>query len=912
MDTIINLIIDIIFIFTTTNIVYCLLNKDKRKRINIIIFQTAWIILNIMLGLILSKLDVEIYTILLFFYEVICFIIIINTFIENKKRINWRFVTDKKEKLIILFSLIIGIIYLLVFAITNFRYIFPCSEYGTIGNLFFNADIHRGVLDLSNFTGLITYIHPLYRFINLPITLILSLLDTLLSALEINAVNIYIINGYIITIVQIFLNSLSVLILYKILKKSKIHKSLCFIGSTLFIFSSTFMLLSILPETYAVTMFSLLLMIYLYINNKKSWIAVAPVTVGLNLMMILPVGVIILDILSRKIKKISFSKKQKILFLIVALLLIIISVPICKYFYKYIYRWSDNTNIVESIKGSLNKFLIPFLLGTNFVNINPFFVQQDTANIGAIILFGIILINAIMGYIINARKSFLVNLCITQLIVGFVLHVIVGYGLNNGILYAPLYTWAFIILAINGFQYIYNKNKVITPIIITIVFLIGIYNIIWFIDLRNNIAKQSFTIPYKQNSVQIDLKYENNEIESFRRSNTSIIQLSTGKEVLTDIDVQYVNNKNSITGILNNGKWFKIFTDGNKLLLNLSGNIKEITKEKFFIFGMGLREKYLLVKDNSYYKLIRYSDKSEILKNIIVEDIDYENYIVYAKDIKGEKIKIYENENGIYINEQTLDDSVKINIPSFEGYNHKKQLKILLNEVMVNITKEGPKPNFIAYDGVWYRDSAIVAMVLEKTDNLQQIEKWIESIDSIYDMQNGIEEADNLGQVLFLMSLIDNKNNDLINRIIEEAESLKNEEGYIDEITDGEYHPVYQTKWLIYGLKKLNLDYKKWNIPDINDSYEALMWFDKNENKNINIKNTNRWIYIMFAYLHYNNETIEMLNTNYPMSLEYRPSKANFENLRIINNDFADSKIVVPHSWGAAEMFLYLLDLDRK
>ena len=274
---------------------------------------------------------------------------------------------------------------------------------------------------------------------------------------------------------------------------------------------------------------------------------------------------------------------------------------------------------------------------------------------------------------------------------------------------------------------------------------------------------------------------------------------------------------------------------------------------------------------------------------------------------------INENENGIYMSingkGKILDGSIKINIPSFEGYKYKKQLRILLNEIMVNITKNGPKPNFIAYENSWYRDSSIVAMVLKETENIPQIEEWIENIDKIYDMQNGYKEADNLGQVLYLMSLVDNKNEELIDNILKEAERLKTEEGYIKGITDGSYHPVYQTKWLIYGLKNLNINYDDWIVPNLYDNYEPLIWFDKEENKEIKLNVSDRWPYIMYAYLHYDNTKINIGDISYPMSSEYRPTKANFENLRIISKNFAESKLVVPHSWSAAEMFLYLLDL---
>ena len=49
---------------------------------------------------------------------------------------------------------------------------------------------------------------------------------------------------------------------------------------------------------------------------------------------------------------------------------------------------------------------------------------------------------------------------------------------------------------------------------------------------------------------------------------------------------------------------------------------------------------------------------------------------------------------------------------------------------------------------LWYRDGAMVAMVLKQTDNVDLIEDWISSIEDVYDLQNGNnKEPDNLGEL---------------------------------------------------------------------------------------------------------------------------------------------------------------------
>ena len=917
MNLIIKVLINSLFVFAVTNILYYIINKDKSKIIKMILILGAILIAEF---IVLYKLPyMQLYGVGQFAYEIICFSVLINTIYSNRKKIKLNILLDKKEKIILIIALLIGIITALICCISNPKYMLPYNETQEIGNLYFNADVHRGVKDLINYNTITHEIHPLYRFANLPLILPTIILNVVFEILNINNMSILYMNAYICIIIQIIYNAISALLLYKILKISKIKDSVCFLGTLLFIFSLPFIWLSILPETYSITILALLFTIYFYIKNKNMWILFAILALGLNFMTALPIGIILLNIIVKNIHK--FSKKTKVAFIIIGILIIIASIPIIKYSYKYIITWSNKSVPLAEKISNFTKWSVPIILGPEFININPFLVQTTKVSNTSLALLIVLSIIAIIGYISSFRKSILPNLCLLQLLVGFVLHILVGYGINNGIIYAPLYVWAFVILITYEIGYLYEhkkSKKMILCIFITVLILIVTINAKWLIRFINEIKKQDFSTLSSNNDVQAELKYENGKTEKFYMVGRSIIQVKTGKKLISGLDGSYTYDKlhNTISGTLTNSEWFKLYIKDNKLVLNVNEKEKEIKEEPFFIFGMGLREKYLFVKDETKgkYKLIKYSDEQDILNNLTLKNIDYENYIVYAEDEQDNKISIYENEEGIYvyngIENRVLDDSTKINIPTFENYNHKKQLKILFNEVMINITKEGPKPNFIAYKNVWYRDSAIIAMVLSKTENIAQIEEWISKINTIYDMQNGYREPDNLGQVLFLMSLIDNKNEETINNILEEAENIKTEGEYLNGITDGTYHPIYQTKWLIYGLKSLGLNYDKWKVPDVYDSYESLLWFEK-EKQSKSIENSDRWPYLFFARLHYDGTTITFEESDYPISSEYYHSKAIFKEMSIISEEFTKSKLIVPHAWSAAEMFLYLIDLDE-
>ena len=900
--------LNIIIISIATIIIVALLNKENKKRTKrMLIVSFIAALASIYAKLFTSSKNIQ------FIYEVFCWIEIIYNFVKNKSFIK-KIELDKKEKILIILSIIIAVTCIGICFISNNKYVLPYNEYGEIGNFYFNADVHRAnneALIVSNETS---QIHPLYRFIMLPLLLPIILLNFIVNGS--NSINL--INGYILCMIQVIFNVISTIVFYKILRQTKIKEKICFLGSILFIFSFSNIWLNIIPETYSITLTMMLLMFYYYLKDNKSFIVFGILSLGSNLMCILPIGILLLDMFIKNRKKLQTNYKVAIYICIT--FLIILGIPIANYFLNdYIYIWTYRGNIVEKIQASVNQIFIPLAIGPKIINIEPHFVQSNFANTSSLVIIILLTIIAIIG-ILHKRKEIITKVGLLQIFAGIVLHVILGYGANNGIIYIPLYSWAFILFIVYGFDYINEKFKLkhVEYGLIGIIIIVALCNLIWIKDFAKNLSNIEFKIPEEfKNNIKFNLYYSDGTSETFYIIDKKIIQLSTGKTILSRVDTyMYNENANCISGLLMNSTWFKLKIIDDEIILNVSEKETKIEKEMFYIFGMGLRDKYILRK-NDKYELVEYNTGNVILNNIQIDKIDYPNYTVYAKDINGNSIVIYENEEGIYINKngkiEILQDNIKINIPTFENYKHKYQLRMLFNEIMINITKDGPKPNFIAYENSWYRDAAIVSMVLEKTDNISQIENWILNLDKVYDMQNGEKELDNLGQVLYLASLTEKRNNAIIEKVQKEIEKNITKEGYLNGITDGSYHPVYQTKWLIYGLKKLGLDYSKYKIPDIIDPYSNLIWFDKfedNANENIYYSDE-RWEYIKYAYLHYNKEKVDFDYKNYPLSLEYYPSKANYEKMEIINENYYKARLIVPHSWAAAEMYLYLIDVDE-
>ena len=50
-------------------------------------------------------------------------------------------------------------------------------------------------------------------------------------------------------------------------------------------------------------------------------------------------------------------------------------------------------------------------------------------------------------------------------------------------------------------------------------------------------------------------------------------------------------------------------------------------------------------------------------------------------------------------------------------------------------------------------------------------------------------------------------------------------------------------------------------------------------------------------------------NRLYPLTWEQQASQAKYKNLKIIDDIFVNEKISSPHTWHAAEVFLYLINI---
>jgi hypothetical protein len=305
---------------------------------------------------------------------------------------------------------------------------------------------------------------------------------------------------------------------------------------------------------------------------------------------------------------------------------------------------------------------------------------------------------------------------------------------------------------------------------------------------------------------------------------------------------------------------------------------------------------------------------------LVREQYDLTEYRVVLGLRSGAEVVIWEDEEAAWLREgdrTTCLTEGRVRLPRFEGHPQASLLRQLHHELLVNIVPAGPVPNLLVYARPWYRDSAMVAMCLQRTGNLHVLADWIAGLREPFDRNNaGNCEPDNLGQLLYLISLSGASDHPLIPAILDAAEELR-EGDHIVGITDGVPHPVYQTKWLKLGLRALGLP-DPWAIPPVYDSYSSLFWMDFRERHvrgaPFGSDSAANYPYLAWAEAHFHGWPAPSLNCPgtvaggvSPLTWEAHASEANYERMGIVGEEYVRLRLSTPHTWHAAEVFLFTL-----
>lgn len=335
----------------------------------------------------------------------------------------------------------------------------------------------------------------------------------------------------------------------------------------------------------------------------------------------------------------------------------------------------------------------------------------------------------------------------------------------------------------------------------------------------------------------------------------------------------------------------------------------------YYYFGMANRRKLLFIENK-----IMDIESKEILYEFNVDEVLVipNKYLVILKTVNNNFIRIYEDCNGVHLEKNGKDKIISgtdkyINLYSFDNYKYKNMLKTTYGELLFNIKDSVIYPNIIVYNKPWYRDAALTSMVLERTNNTDLIKEWVSNITEIYDRQNaGIEEPDNLGELLYIISTQEERNEELINRIEEEANRLadSNEKGYyIYGKTDfGDMH-LYQNLWYKLGIERVGREYKfdLESIPE--DGYTKMAWWSDYETTDNYYESSQEFPYLTYAMRHkLGVGKISINNSLYPMSVEIGASQAKYDNYQDIDQTMVNMHASPLHSWAAAELILLLMD----
>lgn len=331
----------------------------------------------------------------------------------------------------------------------------------------------------------------------------------------------------------------------------------------------------------------------------------------------------------------------------------------------------------------------------------------------------------------------------------------------------------------------------------------------------------------------------------------------------------------------------------------------------FQLFGAGPRRKLLYV--NGCLSDVR---TGQVLRQwtVSAEHVMADPPAVSLTTTSGEQIRIEENEQGVWLTLNEINhalDPRPLALPQFDGHPHAALLRALLHELLVNVVAGAPLPNLLVYDRPWYRDAAMVCMVFERTGHLELVRDWILGLREPYDRNNaGHCEPDNLGEVLYLVSLVSDAAHPVVARVLEAAQGCTVDQ-HLSGWSDFAPHPVYQTKWMKYGLARLGLP-DPYRIPTVPDTYSALFWMayrDQHQpGEAFSLREGELYPYLAWAEAHFHGAPppMHLAGQHAPLTWETEASEANYAGLGVLDPALPVTRHAAPHTWHAAEMFLYL------
>ncbi len=340
-----------------------------------------------------------------------------------------------------------------------------------------------------------------------------------------------------------------------------------------------------------------------------------------------------------------------------------------------------------------------------------------------------------------------------------------------------------------------------------------------------------------------------------------------------------------------------------------NGGSRSLPAVRWFVFGRGNRRKLLYrdgrLSDARTGELLRHWD---VVDELIVPPVA----TILLMLRSGDRVRIVEEEQSLWLTEGPRRETLcaqPVKLPSFAGQSADLVLKTLHHEILVNLVQGRPLPNLFSPTQPRYREATMVAMVLKTTGNLDLIRDWILGLREPFDSAPGGErQADNLGQVLYLVSLVSDRNHPVVNRVLEAIPELRRD-NYIVGMTDSAEHPVYQTAWLKFGLRALGLE-DPFQVPAVADPYGSLFWIDFRDaihNQATDLEKATNPAMAWASDHAQNTHTGALGDRDFPLTWGPAEAANIVPGFKLSLPEYEKKKRAAPNSWHAAEMFLRLL-----
>ena len=272
------------------------------------------------------------------------------------------------------------------------------------------------------------------------------------------------------------------------------------------------------------------------------------------------------------------------------------------------------------------------------------------------------------------------------------------------------------------------------------------------------------------------------------------------------------------------------------------------------------------------------------------DSIMAEQYAVEILTKDGRKVRIEENEKEIFYDDSRFKIALSespMYIPSFANRKFDHVLKVLLQEIILNINQDKIYANYLSKSPASYTDLALLSMILDKTGQSALLAPYLKVM-VLPDITT--LDPQNLGALLYLYSLKGTANQAEVGQMITYIRSKDFQKADV---------AIDQLKWLKFGLKKFEME-DHLNFNTAQNTAISSFWLDflpKNKPSDqalqadlANISTATAW-----GREHTYRKTLAPVsNQNYPLS--WQTTK---------------DKIQSPNLAHAVEMFLALLDIAK-